>query len=698
MQSDFLKYEASSSQFRHPLFYITVLMTVGFFSSQFWPETPIFDNVEAFLPYHSMLEMFSVTVSLMVFAIVWNSFNNDRSINLIFIAVTFLAVGVIDFFHSFSYFGMPDFFGENSTQKALIFWISARLIAAIMFLMVALMPWFNNSYENNKYLVLIGGVFVTGGVLLSGIHYPQWYPVFFVDGYGLTDFKIIIEYFIVVLHFATVALLLTKKDAVGVNFIWFACAVWLMALAELFFTLYSSVSDLYNLAGHVYKAVAYIMVFKALFLASITRPYKELEQRSVEKLLLTQYAVDNSGDLIYWLDYDGRILSVNDAVKQKLGVQADDMINSHIGRFESALVPDSWKQLREQFSEHHQLVLDGVHLCRNSEKFFSQVRIVFFKYRSQNYICLFIADITERKLALESLARKQEQLAQAQRITHIGSWEFNLESKETVWSEEVYHILQADEKVVKASFNNFLQYVHSDDRQRVIDHYQRCLTDYSPYHLVHRLQLLDGSSRYVETRAEMQRINGEPVSLIGTIQDITKERELEDQAYHDPLTGVYNRRFLDENIYSLIDNSVIKEQNLCYVIFDIDFFKEINDNYGHDFGDRVLKGVAEYLQRQVRDSDFVCRFGGEEFVVIFNDIEMPSGMERIEKIRHGVGNLQFINQIDDIVKVNLSGGMACTKIHGNDAKQLFELADQALYSAKRSGRNRLKLCDKSSLD
>lgn len=79
--------------------------------------------------------------------------------------------------------------------------------------------------------------------------------------------------------------------------------------------------------------------------------------------------------------------------------------------------------------------------------------------------------------------------------------------------------------------------------------------------------------------------------------------------------------------------------------------------------------------------------------MIFSDIEMPLGMERIEKIRQGVSNLQFINEINDIVKVSLSGGVACTQIHGSDAKKLFELADQALYTAKRGGRNRLQLFD-----
>ncbi len=167
--------------------------------------------------------------------------------------------------------------------------------------------------------------------------------------------------------------------------------------------------------------------------------------------------------------------------------------------------------------------------------------------------------------------------------------------------------------------------------------------------------------------------------------------ETQQQAYRDVLTGIPNRQAYEERIAEEIARCRRYQSKLCMIVWDIDKFKAVNDNYGHAAGDRVLKVVAETLFAQTRETDFLARFGGEEFVMLLPETDIEATKTVAEKLREIIAETPFHFR-DSEVPVTISGGIA-ELAKEETANSLFERADKALYAAKENGRNRTELAD-----
>lgn len=161
-------------------------------------------------------------------------------------------------------------------------------------------------------------------------------------------------------------------------------------------------------------------------------------------------------------------------------------------------------------------------------------------------------------------------------------------------------------------------------------------------------------------------------------------------AVTDPLTGLNNRRYLDKHLKMLFDRAAARGRPLSVCITDIDRFKSVNDTYGHEAGDEVLKEFAARVRSTVRGADLACRFGGEEFVVVMPDTAPETAAAVAERLRHVVESQPFhLRQSGNALSVTASMGIACS-IHGaQSAEDLVRQADRALYEAKHAGRNRV---------
>jgi len=164
---------------------------------------------------------------------------------------------------------------------------------------------------------------------------------------------------------------------------------------------------------------------------------------------------------------------------------------------------------------------------------------------------------------------------------------------------------------------------------------------------------------------------------------------LEYQSIRDSLTGLYNRRYLEESLEREINRAQRQQFNLGVVMIDIDHFKHYNDNYGHDAGDIVLQKLGSFLQQYIRGSDIACRYGGEEFTLILPEISLEILQERAEKIRVEVQHLKLQHHYQDLGQITLSLGLAIFPTQGLTAESLLRAADAALYQAKQQGRNQV---------
>jgi two-component system, cell cycle response regulator len=164
-----------------------------------------------------------------------------------------------------------------------------------------------------------------------------------------------------------------------------------------------------------------------------------------------------------------------------------------------------------------------------------------------------------------------------------------------------------------------------------------------------------------------------------------------EMALYDPLTGLNNRRFMERRLPAMIDTARQRASPLTMMILDIDHFKRINDTYGHDAGDHVLKGFAAELQEIVRGGDLVCRLGGEEFVVAMPGVDANHAARMAERARRTIENKEFpIGDALGSVSITVSIGLADFRGQ-QDSADLYRRADRALYVSKSAGRNRVTL-------
>lgn len=161
-------------------------------------------------------------------------------------------------------------------------------------------------------------------------------------------------------------------------------------------------------------------------------------------------------------------------------------------------------------------------------------------------------------------------------------------------------------------------------------------------------------------------------------------------AITDPLTGLYNRRHMDNQMEIQLTNAGARGWPLCVLTLDVDFFKPINDTHGHDVGDRVLQELARRLREQVRTIDLCCRIGGEEFLVILPSTELQVGFTVAERLRRTIASKPFdVGAKSGPLAITVSIGVADFQAIGDTPESILKRADEALYKAKRSGRNRV---------
>jgi len=165
-------------------------------------------------------------------------------------------------------------------------------------------------------------------------------------------------------------------------------------------------------------------------------------------------------------------------------------------------------------------------------------------------------------------------------------------------------------------------------------------------------------------------------------------RQLQEATVIDPLTGIFNRRKFDQVIHQEKAKHERYSRNMAVVMFDIDFFKRVNDEFGHAVGDRVLQQIVEIAQKELRESDYFFRWGGEEFLVLAPETGIQESWALAERLRTTVAGQKF----DGVGGITISIGIG-QHIKGEDIDELLKRADDALYEAKHSGRNTVQTAE-----
>jgi diguanylate cyclase (GGDEF)-like protein len=289
--------------------------------------------------------------------------------------------------------------------------------------------------------------------------------------------------------------------------------------------------------------------------------------------------------------------------------------------------------------------------------FFERARDIILLQQEQIKAAL----IRGRRQAEEALRESEASLAEAQRIAHVGHWDYDWIRNKLYWSDEIYRIFGVTKEESEGTFEDYFSRVHPEDRE-LIDKAGEELLEGGPVPLEHRIVRPDGEVRIVQLRLQfvfddsqvqpegypsgsdgegndeskeflgrqlrlidkhLGKLPGRPVRVVGTVQDITErkalEEQLEHQAFHDPLTDLPNRLLFMDRLEHALARVDRREESIAVLFLDLDNFKLINDSFGHSVGDQMLLQVARRLKSCMRPQDTVARFGGDEFTILLED-------------------------------------------------------------------------------
>jgi len=536
--------------------------------------------------------------------------------------------------------------------------------------------------------------------------------------------------------------------------------------------------------------------------------------------------LEESDNEIYIFDaLTFRFIQVNQGAMANLGYDDDEIHRLTAYDINPEFTKKSFAQIVAPLicGDQHFISFESVHERKNGTTYPVEVRLQLFDSEAPPVFVAMITDITERRRNEESLRRSQANLAKAQRIARVGSWEWDIRTGDLFWTDEIFRMFGYEPGAIKATYEAFLEAIHPADRDAVTAGVNAALENKTPYNVNHRIIQPDGTELVVHEEGEVEYDSaGVPVFMTGTVQDITefakiqadlKERgervqivmenvadgivtidekgfvesfnhaaeemfgyepqevigkkvnmlmpekdglrhdmylkkyietgeaaiigkgprevealrkdgsvfpmelgvseavvgdkhlfigvirdvterkEIESKLVHmanyDSLTALPNRSLLTDRIDQALAAARRHDESLAVLFFDLDRFKDINDTFGHEVGDKFLVAIAERLKSAIRETDTVARLGGDEFVILLSGVDGEAHVGRvIDKI------------IDDLTQpVSIDGneffpsssiGISLFPRDGDDSQTLLKHADAAMYSAKESGRNQYK--------
>lgn len=261
--------------------------------------------------------------------------------------------------------------------------------------------------------------------------------------------------------------------------------------------------------------------------------------------------VEQGAFVIFWINLDGNISRVNKAACRFLGYSENELITLTVKDIVDDLKKSGWIELLSDLKESRKKLFESSMTKKDGSTIPVEIDASYLEYEDDKFICFFVHDIIDRRHVEQLLRKSESNLAEAQRLAHLGSWDWNIETNELFWSDEIYRIFGLTPKEFGATYEAFLASVHPDDREHVMKSVDDALQDNKPYDIEHRVVQRKGEIRVVNERAEVTfNSEGRAIRMIGTVQDIT-ERKIAEEALRNALKEVekLKSRLQAENIY-----------------------------------------------------------------------------------------------------------------------------------------------------
>lgn len=499
------------------------------------PPLPGTQGFKNYLPLHMLLETISIMIAMQVSGLGWNAFTNKLPGNIIFLSSLFFGVAILDFSHLLSFTGMPDYITPSNPDKAIGFWLAARMLSAVGLLIFVIMPLRPLISKMTRYIFLLSILILTAVIhWLLLFHHGLFSNLFFIPGQGLTALKTNTEYIIVALNLTTAFILWQRmREPQPYHTVALFGAVCIMAMSELFFTFYAEFTDIYNIFGHIYKTIAYLFIYHSIFVTTVQKPYRDLSasQNQVhEKNQLLDSIINNIPHMIFLKQAsDLRYALFNKAGEALTGLKRDQLLGHNDYEFYPKDQADFFIH-KDRETLNHRTIIDipeePIETPHGTRILHTKKLTIRDKDDHPQYLLGISEDITERIEIERALIESENFLKESQIIAGLGS--YILDFQTGMWkSSEILDQLFGIDQNYERSFEGWLFLLNPDDRDW-IDHYfkEEVMGKHKPFNKEYRIiRHNDQSERWVHGLGKLEfDSNGVLLKMIGTIQDITERK------------------------------------------------------------------------------------------------------------------------------------------------------------------------------
>lgn len=651
--------------------------------------------------FHTTIEILRVVVLGGIFILAWHSRGRSGNAFLPIIGISSLAVAGLELLHALSYRGLALFAGYDANLPTQL-WIAFRYVESVSFLLAVL------AMRAPVPLRLLVTGYGAVGVALGGLIFAGYFPDCFIEGTGLTPFKVASE-FIIIGIFATAAVAMYRRRR---DFDPGVLRLLLLALttggvSEIAFTQYASVFGPANEVGHYLFGISAWFLYRAVLVTGLIRPFdllfRELRQHEMNlesevaertaslraSQALNRAFLENSPSISVMKDAAGRYTLVNRAFERFIGQRREEML----GRTVSQLLPEAVAQQLDSHDAQVRVRGEPVVMVEpitvgQVDRIFETVRFPVFDDAGRlDGTGAILTDVTDLRLAEARYAM----------MLHT--------------SMDALVVLDAEGRFVEVNdatcalsgyTREQLLAMHLRDVEAALD--ERALrvelariARAGSARFDSRWRRADGLVRDIEVSVNYVNHTMAPC-YFSFVRDITERKaavaRIEHLAHYDQLTGLPNKLLFEQYARAALQRAHTAQCACALVYVDLDNFKVINDTLGHVVGDGLLREIGARVRRLAQEEGRCCRFGGDEFLILLEDLADDSAAARF--VQHVLAEFArpVVVEAHELVST-ASVGVAMFPRDGADFDTLFKNADAATYVAKAAGRNAFRFFDAS---